>query len=560
MRNSYSPTQRQVGQVQSGMQARSPGAPAAQATLPRIRRRTRARSNLLLDLPIGGRLILGFLIAALLAALVTGIIGLQRAQTLDRQAAFYQNLLQANTKLNTAANYLQLMNSTVHVTLDAAAQPHPSQETLKTNKQALQNLATLYDHILNDYLTHDLLSKHDEQVALLDQAGHPNQASRQTTLAASTLRTWRVYRTAQEQVLNYISSGEVAAAQHLEQVQGEPTQADALSALRSLIQFNGRLASYVQDAARVEEQSQLYMTIIGSVLTFFAIGLVGWFFSGTIIRRLQQLRRVTQAVENGQLTARVTVIGRDEIAEVSESVNAMLEAIARLFEETSRQRDALTNAAEHLFSNMRIVSAGDLRVSAPVSSDPIGMLANAFNFTVGRFRRFVMRTQTDTERLNVLARQAFKRSEAIQQTLNRLSKAVATLPDTGPVTGRQGQSEPLRLSPQPEPAREKEMLLETIRLTGEFASEINTLARKLSALAQEIHLGTVSFQFEESSSDLSSTPTPSQPWQQPLHKTPVPPASSESLPPAPPSPAASAAASPRKRVSKRLTRIELENR
>lgn len=110
------------------------------------------------------------------------------------------------------------------------------------------------------------------------------------------------------------------------------------------------------------------------------------------MQRLRQLRHVTRAVEQGQLDRRVQVTGHDEIAGVSASVNDMLDTIVGLLEETERQREALTNAAAHLFSDMRIVSAGDLRVHAPVSDDPIGLLANAFNFTVGRFNRFVLHT------------------------------------------------------------------------------------------------------------------------------------------------------------------------
>ncbi|MBO0790166.1 MAG: hypothetical protein J2P36_04375, partial [Ktedonobacteraceae bacterium] len=232
-----------------------PSQPQAPAPMivetPRIHRRARYRGHLLLELSIARRLTLGFFIAALLAASVTGIIGLLRVQTLDKQSSFYRNVLQVNTKLNTGANFLQLMNAEVHVMLDAAAQPHPSQETLKTDQQALENLTNQYNSILTDYITHDLLNKHADQAALLNEAGHADQVARQITLAGSALRSWQVYRTAQTQVISDISSGNLGTSQHLEQVHGEPTHADALSALNSLIQFNGRLASYVQGAAQV---------------------------------------------------------------------------------------------------------------------------------------------------------------------------------------------------------------------------------------------------------------------------------------------------------------------
>ena len=90
----------------------------------------------------------------------------------------------------------------------------------------------------------------------------------------------------------------------------------------------------------------------------------------------------------------------------------MLDTIVGLLEVTRRQRDALTNAAERLFTDVRVAGAGDLRINAAVGGDPVGMLANAFNFTIGRFRRFVLRTQASVEQLDVLARQQFERAEA----------------------------------------------------------------------------------------------------------------------------------------------------
>jgi methyl-accepting chemotaxis protein len=115
-------------------------------------------------------------------------------------------------------------------------------------------------------------------------------------------------------------------------MQVDPTNADALSAIRSLNQFNNRLADSVAQAEQVEAQREIITTIIGSIVAFIFIILVGLLISGTIIRRLRQLREVTQAVEQGQLDRRALVIGRDEIGDVSASVNAMLDSIGELLQ------------------------------------------------------------------------------------------------------------------------------------------------------------------------------------------------------------------------------------
>lgn len=382
-----------------------------------IRSSHKRRGNLLLDLPIAGRLTFGFLLAAMIATVAAGFVGVLRAQSLSLQANFYQSLLQTNTSLNTGANFLQLMNTQMHVVLNDVKAGQFSQETFGDDKKAVQNLEQQYDQILQNYNTQSLLEKHPDQTALLNEAGQQVQVTQQRTLLASTLRTWNTYKNAQDQVLQYIIQGRYDDAAQLERLQAEPTNTDATSALRTLIQFDQRIANSVRQAGTIEQQSETISTIASSILAFILIALVGWLVSSTLVQRLQRLRQVTRAVEMGQLDARVPVVGRDEIADVSASVNAMLDAILHLLEETRRQRDALTNAAEHLFSDMRIVSAGDLRINAPVSNDPIGTLANAFNFTVGRFRRFVLRTQTTVEQVDVIARQEMERSEQFSQVL-----------------------------------------------------------------------------------------------------------------------------------------------
>lgn len=393
----------------------------------RIRSSRSRGGSLLIDLPIGTRLTLGFLAAALLASLVVGAIGLQRSQSLSRQSEFYRSILTTNTNLNTGTQYLQLIKTESQSIVDLLQSPQPSVETLKNDKTALKDLIQRYDNLLTGYLNKDVLSKHPEQQSILGITGQDiTTTNQQDVLAGSAYRAWHTHKNSLEEIMRDFDNNDVAKAKNLQQVQVELTNSDASSATRALIQFNGRLTDSIQQAEAVESQNQIITTTIGSIIAFILIVIIGLVISGTIIRRLKQLREVTQAVEQGQLNRRVNVVGRDEIADVSGSVNAMLEAIVGLLDETRNQRDALTNAAEHLFSDMRVVSAGDLRINAPVSNDPIGMLANAFNFTVGRFRRFLQRTKTTAEQLDVIARQQIERSENFTQALLQMKSGSKT--------------------------------------------------------------------------------------------------------------------------------------
>lgn len=476
---------------------------AGNGAAPRRIRRAEGRGALALNLPIAWRLTLGFVLAGLIAAAAAGAVGAQRAQALSQQSAFYQSLLQNSTNLATGDSFLQLMNSKSHEALDELSSPTPSTETLTSDEQDIPLLAQYFDGVITGYATNDLLSRSPDEVATLRLAGDTTSVTRQAALVSSALRTWRAYKDAQGQALASIKAGDVAGAQVVERLAAEPTNADAQSALRALIQFNDSLARTVRQATSVQERNQTISAIIAALLAFAAVALVGWFISETIVRRLRSLQTVTRAVEAGRLDSRVRVVGRDEIGDVSASVNGMLDTIVGLLEETRRQRDALSNAAERLFSDMRVASGGDLRVSASVSSDPIGLLGNAFNLTIGRFKRFINRSRLATDQLDGIARQQVERADAFIGAVRRstslhgdLSSMPSPLPSLAqsfswPVGGYGDMSQVGVTSAQPSPTPaslsaplERAHNL-TERLTGE---EFLGRSRRAIELAEQAYL------------------------------------------------------------------------
>ncbi|HEX9068549.1 MAG TPA: methyl-accepting chemotaxis protein [Ktedonobacterales bacterium] len=406
--------------------------------------------NVFLDMPFGWRLALGFILAALIAAAATGASYVQRAQALANEASFYEHLLASNTTLTTTSNLLQLTDTKIHLTLADTSVAKPSHETLANDQSALEGLLTRSDTSLADYVATHPLDMHPDEVALLALAGHAGQATQQRTLINSVVRSWQVFRAAVNQAASAIAGGDQVSAAATLRAQEEPTFTDALSAVRSLIQFNGRVATSVRSAADVEQGNQLITVIAAASLAVVAIALVGWLLSESVVRRLMRLRRVLAAVDDGDISARVVVRGHDEIGRVSASVNRMLDTIMGLLDVTRRQRDTMLEAAERLFADVRVAGAGDLQARGTVSGDPIGMLASAFNFTVGRFRRFVGRTQSTVDQLDLIARQQYERAEAFLLNV-RLSNSTinaASLPSFGQASYDQGQSLPAPLVPQ----------------------------------------------------------------------------------------------------------------
>ncbi len=312
---------------------------------PRPDRRSR---NPLLNLSIAKRLVLSFLLPALIAALALGSVGMESQQLLLQESTFYQNLMHAYTSLTTSTGDLQQMHTGLLGTLNDAAQPQPLPETLREDQIVLKRLVTDFNTILETYLQQDLLDHSPDLSALFTQAGHSQQIAQQRTYSEHTLETWRAYRTVQEQVLGALAMGDLHRAQALAYPQAESAYSDAMRTLGLLIQFNKSLVPSLHDATHIEVSRLLVITGLAIICVLLGIALVGWLISSTLVRRLQRLRQVAHAIEQGRVDTRLEVAGRDEIAYVSHAVNRMLDTLVGLLEKLQRQHEELNEANARL--------------------------------------------------------------------------------------------------------------------------------------------------------------------------------------------------------------------
>lgn len=306
----------------------------------------RRRSNPLLNIPIGRRLALGFLIPALIAAITLSSVGVQSQQRLLQESIFYQHLFNAYTSLTAEGTELQQMHTNLQVITTYATQPHALPLILKDDQSVIEGLAAHYNMVLDVYFQQDLLDHSPDQVALFTEAGHTTQIEEQRTYSEEVQASWRAYRVIQKQVLGLVMAGSIAKARVLLAIQENDAFSDAGRDLQTLIMFNETLVPSLHDAATVEVQKLLVSTLLVVLGVLLGIGLVGWLISSTLVRRLQRLRSAAQAIANGQVDVRLDAGGRDEIAEVSEATNAMVDTLVGLLEQTKQQRDELARGEE----------------------------------------------------------------------------------------------------------------------------------------------------------------------------------------------------------------------
>lgn len=300
----------------------------------------RRNGRFVLRMTISTRLALGFLLAALLGALTTGLIGIQHTEIFRNQSSFYLTLLRSNTNLNSGADTLRSIDLETTQALQS-----PALE-LQNHLSSVQTLMASYDTIIHTYASHDLLAQHPEQANLLADTLTHEQIDEQRTYTDGVLRTWDTYRAVQTLIIGTIQSGKVAQAGRIAHLQGETSNADATSSLRSLINFNEQLANAYNDAVNIEIGRQQLTAVLGALLAFLGIVAVGVVISHTLVRRLRRLHTVTQAVEQGQTNARVRVTGSDEIADVSMSVNTMLDSLVDSMQHTIAAKQQMDLAYE----------------------------------------------------------------------------------------------------------------------------------------------------------------------------------------------------------------------
>ena len=280
--------------------------------------------NPLIRVPIAQRIILVFLIPILIATIASGMIGSQSAQLLGQESGFYQNLFQGYLSLSTGNSDLELMNYKLNMMMgnssggsnmvmgNGGTNPSMANSTIGV----IQGLESHYDVLLSDYAKKDLLIYKPEQVQLFDSAGHLGQASQQRLLTDNAQLTWQMYQRVQDQILQYIQNNQYQDAALLNYSKGVSTFDDTLNAIGQLIQFDGRLITYVQDATNIQERDELITTAIAIALIIISIGIIGALTYVTLVNRLHQLKKVARAVQMGQTDIRAIVDGRDEITAV----------------------------------------------------------------------------------------------------------------------------------------------------------------------------------------------------------------------------------------------------
>jgi methyl-accepting chemotaxis protein PixJ len=204
----------------------------------------------------------------------------------------------------------------------------------------------------------------------------------------------------------------------------------------------------------------LFSITLGTAVAAAFIGLIGAVLAERATRPIQAAAQAVEKIGQGELDARVDVVGEDEFSVLGSNINKMAADLETLLEdqtaetervelarqearmeadasvlEQKQQKEFLQKRALELLMEVDPVSRGDLTVRANVTPDEIGTVADSYNAIIRSLRQIVGQVQgaatsvTETAEGNDMAvkkvvSEANEQVEAISNALDQLQRVM----------------------------------------------------------------------------------------------------------------------------------------
>ena len=145
----------------------------------------------------------------------------------------------------------------------------------------------------------------------------------------------------------------------------------------------GLFVMAVDVSARLEPVDQTFSTYaVVAALAFVLIGLVGWFVAGRLLRPIRSLRDAAMRITASNTSERIPVVGRDDVSDLTETVNNMLDRIEsgltgqrRLLDDVGHElKTPLTIVRGHL-EVMDVTDVGDVLAARNLAIDELDRMS-----------------------------------------------------------------------------------------------------------------------------------------------------------------------------------------
>jgi methyl-accepting chemotaxis protein len=323
-------------------------------------------------LPISQRLGIGFALAGLLAVIVALAVGLANTSRFQQSTDKFDQALISSTSLSQIRSDIERIHGELSDRL-----AFPSTTT------SGPSLITQIDNLTGDV---------DQQVnTYFDVVGRDNPQ------LDTFVNDWGSYRETAQIVAGDLESGfqsQLAQAHDALAGEGQQEYNTVLKDLDALVTFNQQQIAAAHQANQNSSFDAVWSALAWALVGFFVVMFLAWFIVFSIIRQLDELLRLTRVVNQGDMSQRASIGGRNEVAVVASSMNDMLDTIGSLLGQEEALRSELEGQIERLIGQVTPVGQGDLRLQAEVTNSQLGVLADVFNVVVEQLATLVARVQS----------------------------------------------------------------------------------------------------------------------------------------------------------------------
>lgn len=178
------------------------------------------------------------------------------------------------------------------------------------------------------------------------------------------------------------------------------------------------------------------LTTVAGATSFLATWGLGRISAQQIAKATEDLQAQFDAISKGNLDARATVFAEDEFGKMSSKFNHAAQFIQSITREAQRKakeqedaRDDLHRQVIRLLDDVEGAARGDLTVTAEVTANVLGAVADSFNLTIQNLREIVVQVKQAARQVSKgatdsatfakdVAGDAFRQAEELAATLN----------------------------------------------------------------------------------------------------------------------------------------------
>lgn len=178
------------------------------------------------------------------------------------------------------------------------------------------------------------------------------------------------------------------------------------------------------------------MTTVAGATSFLAAWGLGRISAEQITKATDNLQAQFDAISKGNLDARATIFAEDEFGRMSAKFNHAAQFIQNITREAQRKakeqedaRDDLHRQVIRLLDDVEGAARGDLTVTAEVTANVLGAVADSFNLTIQNLREIVVQVKQAARQVSKgatdsatfakdVAGDAFRQAEELAATLN----------------------------------------------------------------------------------------------------------------------------------------------